>query len=209
MDRRRRLTELRTGGLDPQTMNKQLKEKYLVELDTALLPLGFKRPQTKYQWTRIIGSADLEWIHLNFGLAVINPSLGVEYKDIGNLLPAEAGAVSSVSKMLTSLTGTDYSEDTDPEVLVEDILKAGIDELANLRSRSDVISKLETDSVDQWPVRSASDRMRLLPLLLASEGNLEKGYEWLAKFEKMALRVDQLVPKYSEFAKYFKRTYMI
>jgi len=175
--------------------------RYIDAVDKALLPLHFERPALDQAWRKLASSNNCLWVHLNFGLAIINPSLGVKYQDIGATLPSEAGGVTGTMRMLSSLTSRNYSDETPPSKLVEDLLTYGLPELEALQNRREVIRRLASPVPTEWPVAGSSSRMRLLPLLLAAEGHVEESLSWLSSFE---LLPDQLVPSYETFTRYFR-----
>src|SRR5215475_2050730 len=75
----------------PTPMNKATKTKYLEDLDDALTALGFNRRRNHQEWKHQVDSANELWIHINFGLSIVNPSIGVNYLDLVELLPQESG----------------------------------------------------------------------------------------------------------------------
>jgi hypothetical protein len=180
------------------------RSAYIEAVDQVLFPLGFSRPKRSQEWRKPVGNQDFLWVHLNFGLGVINPSFGVRYVDLESLLPPEAGAVVSSGRTLSSLSGEQYSLDTSASQLAEDFLSCGMPELLALQDRCEVIRRLESTAAKDWPVASASHRMRLLPLLLASQGRTEESSAWVAQFETQA---DQMVPGYASFAQFFRSAY--
>ena len=184
------------------------REPYLQALDTALSPLGFNRSKRSYEWKHSIDVANTEWIHCNFGLGVINPSFGVRYSDLAELVPTDVGAVVGVICMLAPISGVSYSSATAPTLLAEHVLTVCIPHLRNLRNREAVIHSLETTDPKKWPVFGASHRMRLLPLLLAGGGQITEALEWLTRFEQAAPTMDQQIPKYAVFAKYLREKYV-
>ena len=191
---------MRTPGI--VTMDRDLKETFIIATDNALMPVGFKRTKTSLEWKRKSGQFDVQWVHLNFGLGVINPSIGVVYGDLTKLLPKESGSVDCVSQMLTAITGEFFSDKTNPLKLAEIILTTGLQKLEMLLDRPSVISTLKTEDASSWPVFSLSHRIRLLPLLLYAEGNAEEAYRYAHKFENQCLSRDQLIPKYDVFKKH-------
>ncbi len=180
------------------------RARYLEALDLALAPLGFRRNRRDRQWHRSTVPTEREWVHVNFGLGVINPSLGVEYSDLDALLPPEAGAVNTACSMLASLSGSQYSSRILPATLVADVVSFGLPELARLRDRESVIRRLKDPSPCAWPVASSSHRARLLPLLLARQGRLS---ESLASLTEVGPVPDQLVPDFATFARILRDTH--
>jgi hypothetical protein len=61
--------------------------------------------------------------------------------------------------------------------------------------------------VSDWPVASYSDRIRLLPLLLAQKGQLGEAFELLERFRRESVGRDQIMPGYEDFAKRFCTRY--
>jgi hypothetical protein len=180
------------------------RDPFLVAVDKALLPLGYKRRKSYSEWRLKLDEKNENWVHLNFGLGIINPSFGVRYLDLEKLLPQEAGAVSTVAEMLGEVTGILYSIDTKPNLLAEHLLEHAIPRLTVLSDRNSVAKLLELDMPAKWPVAGISFRMRILPLLLIAEDRKQEAFMWLSKFEKSSPEVDQLNPGYGTFSTYFK-----
>ena len=180
------------------------REAYLIALDEALLPLRFKRPRSSFEWKRRLDKFNSQSIHLNFGLAGINPSIGVRYEDLAKLLPRDSGSVFQTARMLTSITGAIYSDETLPSKLVTDILNSALPELVRHMDREQVVLALSSsDSID-WPAPSKSHRIRLLPLLLASLGKSNEALQWLSEFESTEAALDQMLPNYRIFSNHFR-----
>lgn len=189
-------------------MNSTEREPFLQALDAVLLPLEFKRTKRSFEWKRKVDAANTEWIHLNFGLGIINPSFGVLYRDLEEMIPAELGVVAGVMHMLQPISGVSYSSETAPAYLAEHVLTFCVPQLPNLRNRPFVIRSLEGPAPRAWPVCSASDRMRLLPLMLAHEGRATEALEWLSRLEQAAPTMDQGIPEYAAFAMYMRGKYV-
>ena len=151
--------------------------------------------------------SNLEWIHLNFGLGVINPSFGVKYEDLSTILPRESGAQYSVTEMLSSVGGKSYSVDTPPRALAADVQALALPGLDRLRDRALVVERLKRDSPREWPTFGASARMRLLPLMLAHSGQINDALECLREYESSASGGDQHVPNFAAYAAYFRARY--
>lgn len=190
-------------------MNPTERDSYLRAVDLVLNPLGFKRSKSSFEWKRKVDSQNSEWIHLNFGKAVINPSLGVFYADLEKLLPPEAGAVTGVSRMLSTIASQSYSTQTRPEQIAEDIVRFALPALVQLRDRVAIAAVLQNSLASDWPTFSASHRMRLLPLLLAGMGRVSEALDWLTHLEKVASSSDQMLPKFEAFASHFRGKYIV
>lgn len=179
---------------------------YLEAGDAVLMPLGFKRKKREYEWRRAV-DRDVEWIHLNFGRAVINPSFGVSYVDLNSLLPPEVGVRCGQHFMLLSLTGTSYSSDTSsPNDIALDLQKA-VSEFPQLHDREAFIQILMSDKAPTKQVLLFSHRIRTLPLMLATSGRLAEALDCLARFEASDLARDQMVPGYDVYASHFRKKY--
>lgn len=177
--------------------------RYLEALDECLLPLGYRRQRRESAWRRM-DARDRLWVHLNFGLGVINPSVGVCYADLAQLLPSESGAQGAVLNTglsLTTLSGRQYTGAALAVRLATDLVDIGLPALTKLRDRSAVIDRLISGRPGDWPVAGAMIRMRLLPLLLADRGRVDEALVWVAAFEK---EPDQMIPGYATFAACFR-----
>jgi hypothetical protein len=183
------------------------RQPYLEAVDAVLLRRDFKRRKSEFEWKHRAGP-DVEWIHLNFGLGVINPSVGVIYEDLASSLPRGSGARYSVARMLASLSGASYSSSTPPAAVAADIEAIALPALDRLRDRAAVLSLLAGESPKEWPVSlGASDRMRLLPLLLAESGRINEALERLRGFEAIAAQLDRAVPDFTVYAERFRARY--
>ncbi len=183
-------------------MKSENSEKFLSQFDEVLLPLGFVRSKKDQLWERKSLEANFEYVHLNFGKYVVNPSLGVRYADLENLSPP-AGVISS-SKMLKSLVepSPQYSSDSPINLLIDDVTSIGIPYLQKLNDRQNVIEKLRSPNIQDWPVTSYSHRIRLLPLLLHSVGEYQEAKYLVAEFKGEAKDKDQLIPSFDDFAEW-------
>ena len=54
----------------------------LAGVDAFLVPQGFARRKQGQEWRKRIDAANVAWVHVNVGLGIINPSLGVSYSDL-------------------------------------------------------------------------------------------------------------------------------
>lgn len=188
-------------------MDRATKDLFLAELDVGLAALGYKRAKNSQEWKKKAGESDIEWIHLNAGLTMINPSCGVTYKDLEKVLPKESGLVNHVSMMLSSITGEFYDENTNPRYLAKGIADSVPSALENLKNRDWVIGRLQSDEVSSWPVASLSHRIRLLPLLLGERGLSEKAIQCAKEFEERYSSQDQFIPNYTVFINYLVEHY--
>jgi len=187
-------------------MNAAERAPYLDAGDAVLMPLGFKRKKKEFAWRRPAGS-DVEWIHLNFGLGVINPSYGVSYADLNALFPPGLGVTCGPSGLLQSLTGTSYSSSKTPPNKVAGDFSAAISQFPKLRDRAAFAEVLMSETPPRTLVNFFSDRIRALPLLLISLGRTQEAFEWLARFEAVAPERDQIQPPYHVYAAHFRRHY--
>jgi len=190
-------------------MDSRIKQSFLTTVDLSLEPLGFKRPRSGYEWKRKVSKHDVEWIHLNFGLSSITPSFGLTFMDLKRVLPKEAGAVFSVFRLLSGLSGNSYPDDSPPADLAKDILKFIPAELKKLSDRNALIEALSEDKPKQWPVWSLSDRNRLLPLLIASSGEVEAAKGIAQELVQNYSDVDQIRPELAVYVRYLCEAYSV
>jgi len=188
-------------------MNEEIQKKFITELDAVLNKKGFRFIKSKQQWERKALKSDIEWVHLNFGLSVINPSFGVTYKDFARLFPKEICSVDTVSRMVSPITGVTYTEKSDPKLMSQQISELSIKELVFLCDRLSVINHLISEQVTNWPVSSYSARIRLLPLLLVQQGNINKALNCVKKFNRESIGKDQFLPNYGSFTDSFVGIY--
>jgi hypothetical protein len=185
-------------------MNKIERQPFLDAVDHVLIPLGFKRRKTDFEWKRKSDNLNEEWVHLNFGLGVINPSYGVTYLELSEIMPREISNVSGVFRMLKSTTGRNYDLNTEPINLSDDIATFCLNKLLKLRNRKVIIEVLQNDNAMEWPCSDYSARMRLLPLLLFDDNKIKECSDWLEIFEQQSAQKDQLIPTYDIFSNHLK-----
>lgn len=184
-------------------MNVSERAPYLEAADAMLVPEGFQRKKKEFEWRRVV-ELDTEWIHLNFGLGVINPSYGVRFADVDALFPADLGVRCGQHRMLQSLTGTSYSKGaTSPLVVANDLVRA-TGEFSRLRERKAFIEQLESEELSRRFGILFSNRIRILPAMLASLGRWKEALGWVVRFESVAFGRDQISPSYEVFAAHFR-----
>jgi hypothetical protein len=190
-------------------MNKAVKVKYLEDLDVVLNPHSFRRRSNQQQWNHRVDSVSELWIHINFGLSIVNPSMGVKYLDLVDLFPQESGAVTGTMIMLSSLWKPSrcYTIEEGIAPVAHDLRDKGLPMLDHLRDREFVIEALKSHLVSDWPVASYSYRIRLLPILLANRGRLNEAFYLLKRFRSESLGKDQILPGYEVFAEAFGKRY--
>jgi hypothetical protein len=181
------------------------KTEYLASLDVVLEPLGFRRRRTYQEWRYRLDDANELWIHINCGKVVVNPSGGVTYLDLVSILPNDAAPVTGAMTMLQSLlpSSSIYTIDEGSERVALDLQEVGIPFFSSLSDRAFVIERLKSAVSSDWPTASYSDRIRLLPLLVASEGRLAEAHELLDQFRSESSGRDQIIPRYDVFAAAF------
>jgi hypothetical protein len=194
-----------------KSVNKATKIKYLEDLDVVLATLGFRRRRNHQEWKHRVDSANELWIHINFGLSVVNPSIGVKYLDLVELLPKKSGAVIGTMRMLSSLLKPPrlYTIEETSSPVACDLYDKGMPMFSHLLNREFVIEALKSNVVSDWHVVSYSDRIRLLPLLLANNGRLCEAFHLLEQFQSESLGRDQILPGYEVFAKTFGKRFAI
>ena len=188
----------RSVGLLLLTQTKE-KTEYLANLDVVLEPLGFRRRRNHQEWRYPLDDANELWIHINFGKVVVNASGGV---NLVSALPKDAAPVTGTMTMLQSLmpSSSIYTIDEGSERVALDLQKVGIPFFSRLSDRVFVIERLKSAVSSDWPTPSYSHRIRLLPLLVASEGRFAEAHELLQKFCSESSGRDQIIPCYDVFA---------
>jgi len=144
-------------------VGQEAKTKYLEDLDVLLKPHGFRRRRNQQEWKRRADSANEFWIHVNFGLSVVNPSIGVQYLDLLALLPPQSGSVTGTMIMLSSLLERPplYTIENGSVPVAHDLRDKGLPMFSNLGDREFVIEALKSNVPLDWPVVSYSHRIRL------------------------------------------------
>jgi hypothetical protein len=181
------------------------KRLYLASVDGSLQPLSFQRRKNGNDWRHRIDDRNELWVNINFGRAVVNPSFGVTYLDFDSMIAKDIRAVSGSFVVLHSLLPpTDiYLIDDGPDAVVRDLLETGLPFLSRLSNRAFAIERLASETVRDWPATCYSDRIRLLPLLLAAESRVVEACQFLRQFLAEALPRDQTIPHYDVFADAF------
>jgi len=177
-------------------------EHFVTALDTLLVVQGFKRRSRSHEWRKKLDQNNEAWVHVNFGIDLVNPSLGVAYLDLARTLPAtEIGTKLGTMQMLHVLAkpADAYSLEIGPHAVLTDLREAGLAAFDRLRDRQAVADMLKSSVVSDWPVPSSSDRIRLLPVLLASLGRIDEALEIANGFAAEASARDQTQPKYEVF----------
>jgi hypothetical protein len=181
------------------------KRQYLADVDAVVAPMSFHRRKNGNYWRHKIDDRNELWVNINFGKAVVNVSFGVEYLDFEHMLPKDVRSVSGTFVVLRSLLPpTDiYLIDTGPDSMVHDLLETGLPFLSRLANRTFAIERLASDTVRDWPATCYSDRIRVLPLLLAAEDRIVEARQFLKRFLAEGLSRDQFIPRYDVFANAF------
>ena len=111
--------------------------------------------------------------------------------------------------MLRSLlpSSSIYTIDEGSERVALNLQEVGIPFFSRLTDRVFVIEKIKSAVSSDWPTASYSDRIRLLPLLVASEGRLAEAYELLDQFRSESSRRGQIIPGYDVFAAAFAKRF--
>lgn|SRR5574341_669724 len=181
------------------------KTQYLSDVDLILEPLSFRRSKNGNDWRNRIDDRNELWININFGKAVVNPSFGVTYLDFEAMLSKGVRSVSGTMVMLSSVASpaAGYLIDEGSNRVAQDLLAHGLPFLWRLSNRAFAIERLSSATVKDWPTTSYSDRIRLLPLLLASENRINEACDCLKHFLAESLVRDQIIPRYDAFADAF------
>ncbi len=136
---------------------------------------------------------------------MVNPSVGVNYVDLTQLLPKDVAPVTVVMKMLRTIVPPSeiYTVDEGSGRVVRDLQEFGLPFLSRLSDRVFVTEKLKSAVAADWPTMSYSHRIRLLPLLVASQGDTEEACCLLNQFGSESVNRDQIIPRYDVFAAAF------
>ncbi|HTF37748.1 MAG TPA: hypothetical protein VK651_05530, partial [Blastocatellia bacterium] len=139
----------------------------------------------------------------------VNPSIGVNYLDLLELLPEELGSVAGTMIMLSSLLNRPplYTIESGSLPVARDLCERGLPMLSNLCDRLFAIKALKSKLPFDWPVVSYSHRIRLLPLLLANDGQMSEAFHLLDLFLSESLGKDQILPQYEVFARTFRKRF--
>lgn len=187
----------------------EAKNEYLRDLDAELEPQGFSRRRKESQWRRRWNESNDLWVHINFGKDVVNPSVGVNYLDLTTLLTKDVAPVTGVMTMLRTIVPAShiYTIEEGSAWVVHDLQNFGLPFLSRLTDRPFVIEKLKSTGVADWPTISYSHRIRLLPLLVASQGDTDEACRLLHQFGLESADRDQIVPGYDVFAAAFSERF--
>src|SRR5262245_56560172 len=113
-------------------------------VDSLLFPREFKRPSRSREWRKKVDRSTEAWVHINVGLDIVDPSIGVTYLDLADVLPKDAGSVNSTMRMLGPLfkPAHTYSLGAGPKAVLTDLHDAGLPELSVLLDRHTVAKML-------------------------------------------------------------------
>lgn len=186
-------------------MRSEDRERYLQAFDQALKTHGFRRRRNGQEWN-VVAESERLWVHLNFGLSVVNISLGVMYLDVDKRWPSLASQASGTMVALGSLFEPVHMYTAcDDAQAVADLSERGISELTSLTDREHVLARLNSPAPRDWPVASHSHRIRLAPLLLAAAGRHDEALSLSERFASESVGSDQLVPRYPAFLDSLRR----
>jgi hypothetical protein len=187
-------------------LESEIKKNYLAALDPVLEQHHFIRRRNVQQWRHRIDDLNELWVHINFGKAVVNPSVGVRYLDLESMLPQDFHPVSGTMTVLQTLVPSAdiYLIDEGSGRVGRDLIEFGIPFLSKLSNREFVIERLKSQKPSDWPTPSYSHRIRLLPLLLGAEGRVAEANEFLNVFLAESPTRDQIAPGYERFVEAFR-----
>src|SRR5436309_2328750 len=116
----------------------------LTSVDSLLVPQGFRRRSRSREWRKKLDRSNETWVHVNIGIDMVNPSIGVTYLDLAGVLPKDAGSVYGTMKMLSGLFSPahTYSLGAGPETLLRDLRGNGLVALDRLLDRPAVAEML-------------------------------------------------------------------
>ncbi|HEY5839739.1 MAG TPA: hypothetical protein VIT19_11940 [Pyrinomonadaceae bacterium] len=180
---------------------KEIKKNYLTALDPVLEQHHFIRRRNDQQWRHRIDDLNELWVHINFGKAIVNPSVGVRYLDLELMLPQDFHPVPGAMTMLQTLVASAdiYLIEEGSGRVGRHLIEFGIPFLSKLSNREFVIERLKSQKGSDWPTPSYSHRIRLLPLLLGAEGRVAEANEFLNVFLAESPTRDQIAPGYERF----------
>ena len=188
----------------------EAKQQFLCDVDRLLESQGFRRRRKDQQWRRQLDADNELWVHINFGKVVVNPSVGVNYLDLSTLLPKDVAPVTNVMTMLGTIAPPSdiYTFDEGGARVSRDLENFGLPFLSQLTDRAFVIDRLKGNVVADWPTISYSHRIRLLPLLVANEGETQEACGLVQRFASESLDRDQILPLYPVFAAAFSERFV-
>ena len=181
-------------------MERDRQRRFLESVDRRLVPRGFNRRSRTQEW-KLQVETDQLWVHLNFGLGVINPSVGVSYLDLAKRWAMLPGGVFGTMVMVSNRSDPPrrFDGDTDPDQLASAVEDEGLAAVFELRDRGEVLRQLRSVEVKHWPVPSFSHRIRLAPVLMCDAGFPAEALKIADEYLKASEGRDQLVPSYKDF----------
>ncbi len=187
-------------------MSNNSQKKALIDLtQSALGPKGFIYKKAGQSFYKKADNCTL-YIHINFGLDVINISAFVSYDKLKEVLSDNLKHYSSFGYTLSQLTkGQIYklSNSSDHTRLIEDVNIHLIPIFENIKDINYSIDCLKSENTGQWGTASFSLRSRLLPIFLTFNGKYEEGLKFVENF-KSTNQPDQIIPDYGSFEVDFK-----
>ena len=157
-------------------MNRLLKDEILQKLDAHFAPDDFQRPKRSQEWRKAMSNGDVFKIHLNFGLAIVNPSLlyfssrlGPLWRESGLHSADDPADLAQFGMTLSHLKGQIYDGETREiaGTIYADVVQLGLPYLERLRDLREVVRLLQSTNATFWPTIRRDTRAYSLLITLA------------------------------------------
>ncbi|HYE71823.1 MAG TPA: hypothetical protein VEF04_00775 [Blastocatellia bacterium] len=181
------------------------EKKFCRGIDGLLKFSGYKRHPAESCWTSGSYQGIARKIYLEFSKGFIKVTIGLDFVDLESYLPPEAVPVTRTLKNFSSICPhpQNYHIAERHGRLALDLFNYAGPFLRKLSDHDLVIKLLKRKSPASWPTNSYSDRVRLLPLLIAHKGQIEEACNLVKEFLAEIKTNNKPVPEYETFARAF------
>lgn len=181
------------------------EKKFLAGLEPFLRIYGYHRHESEPCLIRMPFKEAVPMIFIEFTKNSVKAKVGVKFVDLEEYLPLEAEPVTSTLKNFAAICPRpqNYFLAEGAFRLSVDLFEFAVPYLQRLTNRDHTIKLLQRQFSGAWPVNTYSERIRLLPLLLASRGQSEEACNLVRRFVTEIAAGENAALSYDKFAKAF------
>ena len=181
------------------------EKKFMAGLESILRFNGYQRHENEPCLTRRPFQEAVPMIVIEFTKYSVKAKVGVRFTDLETFLPVDAEPITRTLKNFAAICPRPQNH-----FLAEGAFRLGIDlfefavpYLQRLTNREHTIKLLKRKFSGAWPVNTYSERIRLLPLLLAGKGQTEEACHLVNRFLTEVAADEKVSLRYDKFAKAF------
>ncbi|MEP7338053.1 MAG: hypothetical protein ABI977_09950 [Acidobacteriota bacterium] len=181
------------------------EKKYLAGLESILRFYGYQRHENEPCLIRKPFQEAVPMIVIEFTKYSVKAKIGVKFTDLETYLPFDAEPITRTLKTLAAICPRpqDYFLAEGAFRLGIDLFEFAVPYLQRLTNRDHTIKLLKQKFSGAWPINTYSERIRLLPLLLASRGQTEEACHLVRRFLTEVAESENISLGYDKFAKAF------